>query len=536
MKILIAPNAFKGTIMAQDVAQSIMSGILRVCPDACIVNLPVSDGGDGSLDTFIKIFSGHCRVNTVTGPLGESVSAKWGVINEGRTAFIETALAFGLALVPEDRRNPSITTSRGVGDLIKCALDIGIRDFIIGVGGSANNDGGTGMLSSLGIKFLDENGVPLKLGGGNLHDLHEINVDCLDERIKDSKILVLSDSSVPLTGSTGVSLMYSPGKGASKEMALNLDNALTHYAGVVRKQFGWKIEDVPGSGAGGGVVSAAEFFLKADKAYGIDMVLQKLNIDEKLKGVDLVITGEGQIDEQTVYMKAPIGVAKAAKQVNKPVLAICAKTGNRFEMVYDEGVDGIVCVSGEDNWSKVDNIVNEANIEDAIADVFLQILKFNSFDFKQIYFHKSKSEQHKILTKFGYPDSLIKEFSHWYLLLRPEQVTIGSMVLIEKEFKSKYSDVSKESFVEFAKVVKQIESVIEDSFSYNKINYLMLMMLDEEVHYHIVPRYSRDIVFNDKVFCDHGWPGLPNFSDVNKSEVETLSKLLELLRGKFALC
>jgi len=387
VKTVIAPNAFKGTITAQDVAQAIKSGILQVCPDASIVNLPVSDGGDGSLETFLGIFNGQSRVNMVTGPLGAPVSAKWGIINDGRSAFIETALAFGLALVPKDKQDPSVTTSKGVGDLIKCALDLGIRDFIVGVGGSANNDGGIGMLSSLGVKFLDRHGAPLKGGGANLRHLHKIDIDNLDPRIMASKIQVLSDSSVPLTGPTGVSLMYSPGKGASKEMAMDLDNALIHYASVVYKQFGFKIDDVPGSGAGGGVVSAAEFFLKADKAYGIDVVLQKLNIHDKLQGVDLVITGEGQVDEQTVYFKAPIVVARAAKQRNKPVMAVCARLGNNHEMVYDAGIDGIVCVSGEDNWCKADSVVNEANIEEAVADVFSQMLSEKTLEFKRRQFY-----------------------------------------------------------------------------------------------------------------------------------------------------
>lgn len=391
MKILIAPNAFKGTIMAQDVALAIKFGILQVKPDVEIVDLPVSDGGDGALETFLSIFNGLSRINTITGPLGKPVSAKWGIINNGCTAFIESALAFGLALVPNGQRDPSITTSKGVGELIRCALDMGIRDFIIGVGGSANNDAGTGMLSALGVKFLDKYGVELKQGGLNLQYLNEINIDDLDPRIAISKILVLSDSSVPLIGPTGVSLMYSPGKGASVEMAKRLEDALRHYVQIIHKQFGIKIGETPCSGAGGGLISAAEFFLKADKAYGIDVVLQKLKLCDKLDGVDLVITGEGQIDEQTIYQKAPIGVARAAKQRDKAVIAICARLGKEYEKVYDEGIDGIVCISGKNNWCVPNSIVNEENIKDAMSDAFAQIVREKTLKFKRKQFHKVKS-------------------------------------------------------------------------------------------------------------------------------------------------
>ncbi|MCK4830719.1 glycerate kinase [bacterium] len=373
MKVIIAPNAFKGTILAGEAAAAIAEGVRRVMPTADVVEVPVSDGGDGSLATFLDIFDGIYRSSVVCGPLGEPVEADWGIINEGHTAFIETALAFGLALVPDNRRDPSITTSRGVGELIISALDIGLRDFIIAVGGSANNDGGKGMLHALGARFLDCEGHVLEEGGLSLQYLDRIDIDNLDQRIMKSNILVLSDSSVPLTGETGVSIMYSPGKGATREMALALDAALVRYAKVIQEQFAINVEQMPSAGSGGGVVCAAEVFLKADRSYGIDVVLDKLKFNAHLENASLVVTGEGQVDEQTIYNKAPIGVAKAAKQAGVPVLAICALLGDGYEKVFEHGIDTVAVVSGKKGWCDTGKIVDEELLSIAAEDIFRQL-------------------------------------------------------------------------------------------------------------------------------------------------------------------
>ncbi len=383
MKIVIAPNAFKGTILSEDVAVAIATGIRRVLPEADIVEVPVSDGGDGSLSTFLDLFDGFSRSSTVCGPLGEPVEAEWGIINDGKTAFIETALAFGLALVPMDKRNPSITTSRGVGDLIVSALDLGLRDFIIAVGGSANNDGGTGVLRALGAKFLDKNGRELNDGGGALKRLVHIDLDNLDPRIKESTILVLSDSSVPLTGDIGVSIMYSPGKGASKEMAQDLDKALRHYAEVIRRQYDVDVEKMPCAGSGGGVVCAVEVFLNAHRSFGIDVVLEKIKFDRLLTGADLVITGEGMVDAQTIYNKAPIGVAQVAAKANIPVLFICAKLGEGYEKVYDHGVDAIMAIAEDKGWCHTKATVTESLLRLSTEDVFRQLRTNRDFLLRQ---------------------------------------------------------------------------------------------------------------------------------------------------------
>ena len=373
MKILIAPNAFKGTITSGDVANAINDGIIQAIPGADNILIPVSDGGDGSLATFSEIFNGSIRSSVVSDPLGGPVEAHWCIMHAGQAAFIETALAFGLSLVPMSKRNPYITTSRGVGDLINAGLDLGLNDFIIGVGGSANNDGGSGMLRSLGARFLDKNGMDLGEGGYELRRLEKIILDDINPKILDANILMLSDSSVPLVGETGVSIMYSQGKGATSEMAKNLDTSLRRYADVVYECTNVDISTKASTGAGGGITYAGEVFLGAEIQYGIDVVLDKLNFESQLSGVDLVIVGEGQLDEQTIYNKAPIGVSKLAKKYNIPVLSVSATLGNGFENAYEHGINLVVNLSGKNKWFECGTIINEKMISDVLKQVFIQI-------------------------------------------------------------------------------------------------------------------------------------------------------------------
>jgi glycerate kinase len=369
MKIVIAPNAFKGTLTAKAVANAISVGILRSLPDADTIIAPVADGGDGALETLLDRFSGIRRSALVSGPLGEPVEAYWGIINEGRTTLIEAALAFGIALVPSPKRNPAITTSRGVGELILSGLDLGIRDFMLAVGGSANNDGGTGMMRALGMRFLDDSGAELDEGGLALARLDRIDDSGTDQRLLNSTFQVLCDSSVPLTGPIGVSIMYSPGKGASQEVATALDESLKWYAHVVRRQYGSDMERMTGAGSGGGVVGAAEVFLSADVSLGIDYILDAIDFDDHLQDADLVVTGEGRVDEQTIYNKAPFGVAKRAKQFHLPVIAISATVGDGWEGVLDDAIDAVVRVAPDDHTT-----VNERMIAVSTAEAFASAL------------------------------------------------------------------------------------------------------------------------------------------------------------------
>jgi len=380
VKILVAPNAYKGTITARVVSEAISVGISHVIPEAEIVVLPVCDGGDGALDTFLDIVGGFRRSSSVCGPLGNKVIAEWGIINDGKTAFIETARAFGLALVPGHKCDPTKTTSRGVGELILSALDLGIRDFVIAVGGSANNDGGMGLLRALGFRFLDASGNDLPEGGVALKKLASIETSGKDERLKDSEFLILSDSTVPLTGKEGVSIMYSPGKGATPEDALELDEALSKYADVIEEAFGRSMHDSPCGGAGGGVVCATEVFLESSISLGIDAALEALNFNDALEGADLVVTGEGQIDEQTVFNKAPIGVAKRAKESKIPVIALCPLVGEGFEIVYEHGINCVVAIASTDGWTEPGTVVTEEVITTCVIDLFSQLKDSGSLE------------------------------------------------------------------------------------------------------------------------------------------------------------
>ena len=342
MKIIIAPNAFKGTLTAQQVAESIYHGLINICDDVEFKLCPVADGGDGSLPTIVGLGGGYYKTDVVAGPMNKNIECRWAIINEGNTVFIETALVYGLSLLPQEDRNPYLTTSRGIGELIKKGLDSGIRDFIIGVGGSANNDAGTGMLKALGCSFRDSNGQELADGGGLLKDLETIDISSLDERISQSKFIFLSDSSVPLVGEDGVSIMYSEGKGASKSMAQELDQSLQHYSKVFADCFGYDYSKDPGSGSGGGVVSAGQHFLNAKMEFGSDYFLENIGLEKEIRSADLVITAEGMICEQTIYNKAPIAVAKLAKKYDIPVVSVNALLGKNYELVFNHGIDAVI--------------------------------------------------------------------------------------------------------------------------------------------------------------------------------------------------
>ena len=344
MKIIIAPNAYKGTLTAQQVADAIGKGLSDSPVNVDVELYPVADGGDGSLPTVLGIGGGYYENGVVAGPRGWDINCRWGVINAGKTMFIETALIYGLALLPQEHRNPYLTTSRGIGEAILKGLRSGIRDFLIGVGGSANNDAGTGMLKALGCSFLDAKRNELPDGGIYLNALNKIDTSKLDKRVFESKFTFLSDSSVPLVGEDGVSIMYSEGKGATTEMARELDKALRHYSKVFFDTFGFIYSGDPGSGSGGGVVSAGQHFLNADMQFGSDYFIEIVGLEESLKTADIVITGEGMVCEQTIYNKAPISVAKLAKKYDLPVISINALLGKNHEVVFDHGIDVLLKV------------------------------------------------------------------------------------------------------------------------------------------------------------------------------------------------
>lgn len=344
MKVVIAPQSFKGSISALDAARAMEQGVKRVFPDTETVLAPVADGGDGTLETLVEATEGDIRSATVTGPIGEPVEAEWGALGDGETAMIEMARTSGLALLSLDERDPLRATTYGLGEIIREALDAGFRSFIVGIGGSATNDGGAGMAQALGVRLLDESGNDLPPGGAALASLRKIDASGLDARAAASQFSVACDVSNPLTGPEGESAVYGPQKGATPELVEQLDGALGNFAEVVERDIGRSIDDVPGSGAAGGLGGGMMAFLDGSLRAGVDIVLDQVGLNEQLEGADLVITGEGQLDFQTVYHKAPIGVAWRAKERGIPVIAISGSLGQGFEDVHPEGIDAVASI------------------------------------------------------------------------------------------------------------------------------------------------------------------------------------------------
>jgi len=346
MKILVAPNAFKEALSAREAGEAIKGGLERALPDSDITVLPIADGGDGTIEVLVETTGGQFIEKCVTGPLGEKVKASFGILGDGKTAVIEMARASGLALVPKEKRNPAITTTYGVGELIKEALERGVKRILVGIGGSATNDGGAGMAQALGAKLLDKEGKELPFGGLALKDLAYIDMSGFHPLAKDCEVVVMADVKNPLCGPKGASYVYGPQKGGTEELIEELDKALFNFAQVIRRDLGKDILDLPGSGAAGGLGGGLVAFLDAKLRPGIDVVLETLGIEEKLNGVDLAISGEGKIDGQTIFGKGPAGIAKKVKEKNIPVILFGGSVDDDAEILKEEGlVDAIFSIT-----------------------------------------------------------------------------------------------------------------------------------------------------------------------------------------------
>lgn len=344
MKIVIAPDSYKESLSASEVAQAIEKGFREIFPDAQYVSVPVADGGEGTVEAMIAATQGSEHHALVTGPLGEKVKASWGMSGDGKTAFIEMAAASGLGLVPPEKRNPLITTSRGTGELILQALESGATTIIIGIGGSATNDGGAGMVQALGAKLRDANGTEIGFGGGSLNSLNMIDITELDPRLKHCTIRVACDVTNPLVGDNGASRIFGPQKGANEAMMAELDNNLTHYADIIKKSLRVEVKDVPGAGAAGGMGAALMAFLGAELKSGIEIVTTALNLEEHIHDCTLVVTGEGRIDSQSIHGKVPVGVASVAKKYHKPVIGIAGSLTRDVGVVHQYGIDAVFSV------------------------------------------------------------------------------------------------------------------------------------------------------------------------------------------------
>ncbi|GGI72011.1 glycerate kinase [Shewanella gelidii] len=362
MKIVIAPDSFKESLTALEVANAIEAGFKQVLPFAEYHKVPMADGGEGTVQSLVDATAGTVIEKTVTGPLGEPVKGFYGLMGDGKTAVIEMAAASGLHYVPVAQRNPLHTTSYGTGELIKAALDSGVEHIIIGIGGSATNDAGNGMAQALGVRFLDANQSPIGPTGGDLKDLHHIDISGLDPRLAQVKLEVACDVDNPLCGPRGSSHIFGPQKGATPAMIEALDGYLSNYADIVEKQLGIAVKDIPGSGAAGGLGAALLGLFNATLRPGIEIVMDAMQLNQLVSDADIVITGEGRIDSQTVFGKTPIGVARAAKAFDIPVIGIAGCLAEDCHVVFEHGIDAVFSV-----------IPRSVSLAEAIEDAAINI-------------------------------------------------------------------------------------------------------------------------------------------------------------------
>lgn len=339
MRVLIAPDSYKGSLSAIEVARAMERGVYSVFSEATVQLLPVADGGEGTVQAMLAGAGGTLRVSRVSGPLGRQTDAAWGMLADGRTAVIEMAAASALPLLAPFERDPIRASTFGTGQLVKAALDSGAERILIGLGGSATNDAGSGLARALGVRFLDAEGHELPEGGGALARLHGIDLSGLDSRLQSVDIQAACDVDTVLYGPKGASCIFGPQKGATPDMVRQLDSALAHFAGIAEAACGKQVRDVPGSGAAGGLGAGLMLFAGARLSPGVNLVLDALNFEDWLAGADLVITGEGQTDAQTARGKAPAGVSRLASRHGVPVICVSGALGDGYTEIYAGGIE-----------------------------------------------------------------------------------------------------------------------------------------------------------------------------------------------------
>ena len=344
MKFIIAPDSFKGNLTAKQVAEAIQAGLQRIFPTADYDLVPMADGGEGTVQSLVDATAGQILTASVTGPLGQPVRASYGLLGDKQTAVIEMAAASGLQFVDDQTRNPLKTTTYGTGELIIKALDQGAKKIILGIGGSATNDGGAGMAQAIGVSLQNAQNQELAPGGGALSQLTKIDLTNVDPRIRHTEILIASDVTNPLVGPTGASAVFGPQKGATPAMVTTLDQNLRHYADLIKQKLGRDLANFPGAGAAGGLGAGLLAFTPAKLEKGIDIVVAYSQLKQRAQGADFVFTGEGGIDAQTQYGKTPFGVALATKQVapHAPVIALAGNIGSGVSVLYrQDAIDAI---------------------------------------------------------------------------------------------------------------------------------------------------------------------------------------------------
>jgi len=339
MRVVIAPDKFKGSLRASQAAQAMARGVRSVLPSAEIEEVPMADGGEGIVEALVAATGGTFHTADATGPLGKTVQARFGMLGDGRTAVVEMATASGLVLVPADDRDPLSTTTRGTGELLLAAVAAGARRLIVGIGGSATNDGGAGMAQALGFRLLDSNGREIGPGGGPLGSLDRIECGDGPPGLSGVEIAVACDVTNPLCGPDGASAVYGPQKGATSEMVAELDRNLARLAKIVERDLGVSIADIPGAGAAGGLGAGLVAFAGGRLERGIDLVIDALGLKDRLRGADLCLTGEGSLDAQSAFGKTAVGVARLARSLGCPTLALVGSIGEGAEKTLDEGIN-----------------------------------------------------------------------------------------------------------------------------------------------------------------------------------------------------
>jgi glycerate 2-kinase len=346
LKVLVAMDSLKGSLSSIEANQSIAEGFYKSGLDVTVETVPVADGGEGTVESLVHATGGRFVEAIVTGPIGKPVSARYGILGDKATGVIEIAEACGLPLLTKEQRNPLKTTSFGVGELILDAINNGCKEIIVGLGGSSTNDAGVGMLQALGFQFYNKDGSAVSFGGAVLKDIIKIDASLVPEKVRSTRFRVACDVNNPLYGVNGAAYIYGPQKGASPEMVVKLDEGLQNFAGVVLEQFGFNLQGISGAGAAGGLGAAFAGFLQAKLESGVAVILEMTRLEEKLEGVNLVITGEGKLDGQTSMGKAPAGIAGLAKKHKIPAIAFAGDVSERNPSLHDSGISAYFTIVG----------------------------------------------------------------------------------------------------------------------------------------------------------------------------------------------
>jgi glycerate kinase len=345
MKIVLAPDKFKGSLSAPDACRAMARGVVAACPDAILDLVPMADGGEGTVEALVDATVGTFHQCEVGGPLGTSVSARFGLLGDGTTAVLEMAAASGLVLVPHEFRDPLVATTRGTGELLRAALNLGVTSIILGIGGSATNDGGAGMAQALGVRLLDESGQDLLPGGAALACLDRIDATGLDPRLARTSIRVACDVANPLCGPTGASAVYGPQKGATPAMVAQLDAALARFARIINRDLGLDVASLPGAGAAGGLGAGLVAFAGGELTPGVELVIEAVKLRDRLRDATLCLTGEGAIDASSAFGKTAVGVARLSHDLGVPCVALAGMIGPGAEDVLTQGIDAFASIA-----------------------------------------------------------------------------------------------------------------------------------------------------------------------------------------------